>query len=104
MEVPYLTQNILSLCLKEAVTNVVKHSSAVNCSIRINQVLGSVEVFVKDDGVGLSAGKELGNGLRGMKERLELIEGTLNISSKLGTVLRITVPIIVKEKKEGVAF
>ncbi|MGP7818088.1 sensor histidine kinase [Niallia sp. 01092] len=103
-DVPPLTQNIISLCLREAVTNVVKHSSALNCTIKINHKLGKVDVFVIDDGVGLTDNRKAGNGLKGMKERLELLEGKLHLSSQEGTNLHITVPIIVKERKEGMAF
>ena len=34
---PLLVENVLSMCLKEAVTNIVKHSRATTCSISIKQ-------------------------------------------------------------------
>lgn len=102
-----LTQNILSLCIKEAMTNIVKHSQARNCVIRIGVTEANVSVDIEDDGIGLNCkivGDSLqGNGLKGMAERLSLIEGTLNLSpgTKKGTRLLVTVPLIVKDRKEG---
>lgn len=44
-----------------------------------------------------------GNGLRGMKERLALIDGALDVSTHNGTVLSIAVPIVKKaERKETI--
>ncbi|GIN60060.1 sensor histidine kinase YvfT [Robertmurraya siralis] len=98
-DIPYLTQNILSLCLKEAVTNVVKHSEAKNCYVSICSLEGEVVIAIEDDGVGISDPTRLGNGLKGMEERLELIDGALQLTSKQGTRLEITVPIIIKERE-----
>jgi two-component system sensor histidine kinase DesK len=102
-----LTQNILSLCIKEAVTNIVKHSSADKCSIRLVKTAGEVRITVQDNGIGLqNAGRgngELcdGNGMKGMAERLSLIDGALSLSSNegKGTTLSVTIPLIVKEGK-----
>lgn len=105
-DIPDLTQNIVSLCIREAVTNAVKHSRAKCCRIAIERSEASVQLAVEDDGIGLdhSAAAELttGNGLKGMAERLSLINGTLTISpgQSGGTLLRIVVPIITKDGKE----
>jgi two-component system sensor histidine kinase DesK len=103
-EVPYLSQNILSLCIKEGVTNVVKHSNGKKCTIHISQVPGEVKLVIKDDGVGLDERKKEGNGLTGMAERLELIEGKLRTFSNKGTELIITIPVVVKQKKDEAAL
>ncbi|MDQ0232093.1 sensor histidine kinase [Metabacillus malikii] len=101
-EVPPLTQNILSMCLKEGVTNVVKHSQASTCLVQIVKKDGELELSITDDGKGLDGINEDGNGLKGINERLRLIDGLLKVISHKGTKLIITVPIIVKEKKVGV--
>lgn len=98
-DVPHLTQNILSMCLKEAVTNVVKHSGAGNCVVTLEQLEGEVRLTIEDDGKGLPLSEKYGNGLTGMEERLGLIDGMLQLSSERGTKLVITVPIIVKERE-----
>ncbi|WP_449538786.1 sensor histidine kinase [Ferdinandcohnia sp. Marseille-Q9671] len=101
-EVPLLTQNILSLCLKEGITNVVKHSEASNCFVHLSKKSGEIELSIHDDGRGLSESNREGNGLKGINERLRLLDGCVRILTQKGTKLIITVPIIVKEKKVGV--
>jgi two-component system sensor histidine kinase DesK len=89
-----MTENVLSMCLKEAVTNVVKHSSASACTIAIEPSRSELIVTVKDNGVGLGGdrGFRRGNGIRGMKERLEFVNGSLDIASVDGTVVVMKVP------------
>lgn len=96
--VPLLTENILSMCMKEAVNNVVKHSGASSCSISIEQSWKEMVMTIHDNGVFKSEGdKELrGSGLLGMKERLEFINGSLELLTKEGTTLVIRVPNDVK--------
>lgn len=86
---PDLTQNILSLCIKEAVTNIVKHSQATRCRIGIALTEGAVRITVEDNGIGLTpdeAGRERrdGNGMKGMAERLSLVDGSMTLSSNPG--------------------
>ncbi|MED3793268.1 sensor histidine kinase [Niallia alba] len=99
-EVPLLSQNIISLCLKEAVTNIVKHSAATTSKVAIQQHIGTIELIVQDNGKGLEEGRNEGNGLLGMQERLELVDGKWRISSSNGTTLHIVVPIIRKERRK----
>ncbi len=97
-----LTQNILSMCLREAVTNVVKHSHAKNCVIHIEEKAGEIVLWILDDGKGIQLTNFQGNGLNGIKERLELIDGSLEMATDHGTKLIIKVPIIVKEREAEV--
>lgn len=89
-----LGENVVSMCLKEAVTNIVKHSSATACSIEIEQTPAELQIRVRDNGVGLSSPPPYyrGNGLRGMKERLEFVNGSLEIASRAGTEIVMKVP------------
>src|SRR5690625_6111555 len=48
-----LIENVLSMCMKEAVTNVVKHSCAKVCQLSFTNEKDAYELVVKDDGVGL---------------------------------------------------
>ncbi|MBS4202234.1 sensor histidine kinase [Bacillus sp. FJAT-49732] len=95
--IPLLKQNIIGMCLREAGTNIVKHSKAKHSTVSFEEKEGFLSITVKDDGVGLLEQHQNGNGLKGMRERLALIDGTLMISSNKGTVLTITVPIIIKQ-------
>lgn len=96
-----LTENVLSMCLKEAVTNIVKHSQATQCFISLSSTPAELVVTVRDNGIGMKGqpGYYRGNGLRGMKERLEFVNGSLDIASNLneGTTLIIQVPNVVKK-------
>ncbi|WP_338553482.1 sensor histidine kinase [Paenibacillus sp. KS-LC4] len=103
-----LAENVVSMCLKEAVTNIVKHSSATKCLVEIEPTRTELIVRVQDNGTGIATGgKESrsyyrGNGLRGMKERLEFINGSLDIICGDGTLLVIKAPNIVqKPEKES---
>jgi len=94
------SQNIVSMCVREAATNVVKHSRATHCSISIKLFSEKINIVIRDDGMGVRNNRDFGNGLRGMEERLALIDGALALSNENGAVLEINVPII---KKEGAA-
>jgi two-component system, NarL family, sensor histidine kinase DesK len=103
--VPLLTENILSMCLKEAVNNVVKHSGATSCSISFVQSWKEMVMTIHDNGVFKGEGDKdtRGSGLLGMRERLEFINGSLELETKEGTTLVIRVPNDVKpsDKEEA---
>lgn len=104
-EIPSMTQNILGMCVREGVTNVVKHSQATMCSILCEKHEGEVFIRIKDNGKGMSNEIERGNGICGMSERLELIEGNLSVQtdSHKGFILEMKVPVIIKEGRKGVS-
>lgn len=91
VKLPALQESVLSLAVREAVTNVVRHARAHTCRMRLEQQRGSCRLEIHDDGCGASNGE--GNGLRGMRERVEMIGGTLNRSTEAGTTLIITLPL-----------
>ncbi|TFE26333.1 sensor histidine kinase [Cohnella luojiensis] len=103
--VPLLSENVLSMCLKEAVNNVVKHSGATECSLTLEETPTEVIMKVKDNGV-IHTGElnfKQGHGLQGMKERLEFVNGTLEISCTEGTTISTRIPLIMKrsDKEEN---
>lgn len=89
-----MNENVLCMCLKEAVTNLVKHSGASVCTITIRPDRLALVVIVEDNGIGmtLQATYSKGSGLIGMKERLEFINGSLELGEGPGTSLVMTVP------------
>lgn len=91
-------ENILSMCMKEAVTNVVKHSKATECRIRIEQTWNEVSITVRDNGVGMNPSTDVGkgSGLLGLGERLDFVNGSLEIVSENGTTIIMKVPTVVK--------
>jgi two-component system sensor histidine kinase DesK len=105
-----LVQNILAMCLRESVTNVVKHSKAKRCTLELTEEPGQIIMTIRDDGIGIckeddaSDSSSSGHGLLGMKERLDLIDGKLHFQSGndgSGTQLIITVPRIMKNQQAG---
>jgi len=91
MKLPAMQESVLSLAVREAVTNVVRHARASNCRMRIEQHNGSCRLEIADDGQGFATME--GNGLRGMRERVEMLGGTLERHNKSGTMLTITLPL-----------
>ncbi|MCZ2259126.1 sensor histidine kinase [Sporosarcina sp. G11-34] len=96
IQIPAIVENVLSMCLKEAVTNVVKHSYGTYCHVKFEQLPNEFVITVEDDGIGIARGGETlpGNGLRGMRERLEFVNGTLKVEGGQGTKLSIRVPVV----------
>jgi len=91
LQLPALQESVLSLAVREAVTNVVRHAHATSCRLRLDQQNGSCLLEIHDDGLGSSGGE--GNGLRGMRERVEMLGGTLLRETHAGTRLTITLPL-----------
>jgi two-component system sensor histidine kinase DesK len=90
VKLPAVQESVLSLVVREGVTNVVRHAQARSCRLRLEQHNGTCSLEIEDDGLG-SNGEE-GNGLRGMRERVEMLGGTLLRDTRSGTKLTITVP------------
>jgi two-component system, NarL family, sensor histidine kinase DesK len=79
----------LAWCLREAATNVIRHSGARNCRIRLTERAGELVLEVSDDGQGLTGtgpgaarggaapSPSPGSGLHGMSERLSAVGGRL---------------------------
>ncbi|MGE6549746.1 sensor histidine kinase [Bacillus mycoides] len=98
-----IEQNILGMCLREAVTNVVKHSKAKACTVSILESQGELILKVEDNGVGLEEQNHDGNGIRGMKERISLIDGVVELDTiNPGTLLTVKVPIVIRTGKDEV--
>ena len=83
-------ETAFAFVLREAVTNVARHAAAEHCRVRISvEESGAAELLVHDDGRGGPFGE--GNGLRGLRERVTAVGGTLTIESLAGTALRARV-------------
>jgi two-component system sensor histidine kinase DesK len=86
-----IQESVVALVVREAVTNVVRHARARNCQLRLAPANGSCLLEIQDDGRG---GEQVeGNGLRGMRERIEALGGTLERETAAGTKLRIQFPL-----------
>ncbi|MET3574559.1 sensor histidine kinase [Bhargavaea ullalensis] len=102
---PYI-DDVLGMCLMEAVTNVVRHSGADTCMIRLEKNEMETRLTVADDGNGAREPFVRGNGLRGMEERMEFVNGRLSIGPAkegTGTELTVRIPNIIQNKNEVTA-
>jgi signal transduction histidine kinase len=83
---PSEVETALFRLVQESLTNVVKHSHANNVSIVLTRKGDAVAVVVEDDGTGFDPGETGdGIGLLGMRERLALLDGTLDVESAAGS-------------------
>lgn len=71
-------------CVQEALTNAARHAQARNVKVRVGHAEGAVSVAVEDDGRGSDA-LALGNGLRGMRERLAEVGGRVDFRTGKGS-------------------
>jgi signal transduction histidine kinase len=81
--------------VQEALTNVVKHSGAQRVEIRVIDGEDCVDIWLRDDGSGFETeGVSRGFGLVGMRERVALVHGTLEIDSSpgAGTTVHARIP------------
>jgi two-component system, NarL family, sensor histidine kinase DesK len=87
-------ETVLALAVREAVTNVVRHAHARRCSVKLEAGDGCCLLEIQDDGRG---GSQIeGNGVRGMRERVEALGGTLRRETSAGTRLSIRLPLAAK--------
>lgn len=84
-------ETALSLALREAATNVIRHAAATKCHIKFYAQDGSALMEVQDDGRGGDA--PFGNGLTGMRERIQELGGMLRRETACGTRLMISLPL-----------
>ena len=84
--------DVLCLALREAVTNIVRHAHATACTVTLVEENGTIHFAVEDDGQGGPIRE--GNGLRGMRERLQTVGGAATLTGSVngGTRLEITLP------------
>jgi two-component system sensor histidine kinase DesK len=84
-------ETVLSLIVREAVTNIVRHAQASRCRLEFAANGTGTALVVEDDGRG--GIRQEGNGLRGMRERVESMGGQLRIDSAHGTRLVVEIPL-----------
>ncbi|MGN6257065.1 MAG: GAF domain-containing protein [Solirubrobacterales bacterium] len=76
---------IIYRLVQESLTNVLKHANAKHVSVKAEEADGEIRILVSDDGDGFNPdASTAGRGLRGMRERIELIGGEIEVSSKPG--------------------
>jgi signal transduction histidine kinase len=83
--------------VQESLTNVVKHARAHRVSVLVTRNDGRIKAVIEDDGAGFDASASRGGGigLVGMRERIELLDGSLAVESSesSGTTVAVEVPL-----------
>jgi signal transduction histidine kinase len=85
--------------LREATSNIIKHSGASHCSVRAGIAEGDFQLVVQDNGDGISneidGRLDRGHGLASMKNRAKQLQGQCLVESGpgWGTVIRLTLPL-----------
>ena len=79
--------------ISEALTNVAKYADAAQATVSVERLNGRVVVAVADDGVG-GADPGRGSGLRGLADRMAVLEGRLEVKSEpgRGTTVKASIP------------
>lgn len=83
---------------QEALTNITRHAQATNVQITLKTMDDQIELQVSDNGIGISNQDEKKSGsfgLLGIRERVNLLGGRVNIAGRKGkgTVLRVRIPL-----------
>ncbi len=85
--------------LREAVNNIIKHSGASRCTVRVALADGDLQLVIQDNGRGipmeLDGRLDRGHGMMSMKQRAKQMQGQCLVESGpgYGTVIRLTLPL-----------
>ena len=85
--------------VREAVSNIIKHSSATHCTVACNVQEGDFQIIIQDNGQGITAETDgrldRGHGMASMKSRAKQMHGQCLVESGpgWGTVIRLTIPL-----------
>lgn len=88
---PPAQEAVLALAMREAVTNIVRHARASKCRIVIAPSGDACKLTISDNGRG--GNSPFGSGLTGMRERVEVLGGTMTRDGRRGTTLTVTLPL-----------
>jgi signal transduction histidine kinase len=104
------TQGIIFYLAEEAIRNARKHAQAEHTWVRLTRPSGRLMLEIEDDGVGFNVGSVDANyaqrgslGMVTMRERAELVGGTLHVDSAegRGTRIRVLLPLSEAEGRES---
>ena len=87
-------ETVLALAVREAVTNIQRHARAIGASVSVSSADQEVSLRIVDDGRGGAIVP--GNGLCGMRERIESLGGKLRVDAMpgQGTRVEVTLPLL----------
>ena len=94
-DLPADVEEVFAWAVREATTNVVRHSGAERCAVRIRDGEEEAVMEVEDDGRAAPGAVQAGSGLAGLAERVEAIRGRLEAGAAPGGgfLVRLVVPL-----------
>jgi two-component system, NarL family, sensor kinase len=97
-----MTSTYLFRIAQEGLNNVQKHSGATEVKVELSEVPEGILLEIEDNGCGFQVrevSKRGGNGLYNIRERVNILKGTLSVKSSpaRGTKIQVTVPFVNKE-------
>jgi two-component system sensor histidine kinase DesK len=95
-DLPPEAETVLAWAVREGATNVLRHSRARECMVKLDRRNGSAVLEMVDDGVGearSSIDGGLGNGLRGLGERVAAVGGEMMAAPVAGRGFRLAVRV-----------
>ncbi|AGA70348.1 histidine kinase [Desulfitobacterium dichloroeliminans LMG P-21439] len=96
---PSEVETVVYRAVQESLTNVARHAEASLITIRVNFCEHGLELYIGDNGKGMSCGDlKRGLGLLGMEERVRLAGGDFKIKSRLGQGTEITITLPLKDE------
>ena len=96
LEMTPAKERVLALIVREAVTNILRHSQARTCRLALFRAEGAYRLEISDDGRG--GRHEEGVGMSSIRTRAEALGGTAVWSSAIGTQLSVSLPISAMEQ------
>jgi len=96
------TKTVVFRVIQESLTNITKHADATLVTLEVKKRRNSVQIKIVDNGIGFDVTKmnstavaHRGMGLIGMAERVKLVGGEFQLTSKvdIGTTIEVTIPL-----------
>jgi signal transduction histidine kinase len=78
--------------VSEALANIVRHAQATEVRIMAKDKGEQLSIEIKDNGIGISSDHKMGNGLRNMRDRARLLNGTIDFINHKGTLISLVLP------------
>jgi PAS domain S-box-containing protein len=92
--------------IQESLTNILRHANASEVQLQLELMNRSLQIHLSDNGVGISTdalSKSRSFGIAGMRERIRLLDGEIDIVSQpgQGTHINIVIPLTERRKERG---